>query len=70
MRCTTGPMIWFSLIAFLLIFGAACYYSIDKYIDLRNYPDDSGTATFTTNLDSYTNLKETWLAFGNDLNQT
>ena len=64
MRFTTGIMVWFSFIAFLLVFGGACYYSIDKYLDLRSLPSDSGTVEFTTNLDYYTNLKETWLALG------
>ena len=40
---------------------AVCFW---KYNDVKDLPQNTGTYTFTTNLDYYTNLKETWLALG------
>ncbi|KAK2157275.1 hypothetical protein LSH36_194g05083 [Paralvinella palmiformis] len=64
MRCLAGPVVWLTLLSFLALFTFGCYYSFTKYVALKNDSSYSGVWTFTTNLSSYLNLKETWLAFG------
>lgn len=64
MRWIAGFMVWFTIIAFLAIFSFATYYCFTKYVALKDLPDQNGAFVFTTNLDYYTNLKETWLALG------
>ncbi|XP_070581822.1 choline transporter-like protein 2 isoform X2 [Ptychodera flava] len=64
MRWVAGVMVWFGILAMfaLLVFGQ--YYCYSMYIDLKNVPGSDASFTFTLNLKSYLELRDTWLAFG------
>ena len=51
------------IIGFLLLY-AGTYYSFMKWYGMKDNPDHDGEFIFTTNLDYYANLSNTWLAFG------
>lgn len=64
MRWVAGPMVWITIIAFIALFGFACYYTFTKYLELKDNPDANGNFEFTTNLSYYTQLSTTWLVLG------
>ncbi|ELU15407.1 hypothetical protein CAPTEDRAFT_224558 [Capitella teleta] len=64
MRWLAAPIVWLTLICFVALFGFGTYYSFTKWVEMKDDPDHDGEFIFTTNLDYYTNLADTWLAFG------
>ncbi|ESO92820.1 hypothetical protein LOTGIDRAFT_120296 [Lottia gigantea] len=67
MRWIAGIMVWFSIVAFLGLFGFSTYYSYSKYYELKtqNSTAEIGLSqAFALNFSYYLSLKQTWLAFG------
>ncbi|ELT97196.1 hypothetical protein CAPTEDRAFT_153937 [Capitella teleta] len=64
MRWLAGIIVWFTIFAFVGLFGFATYYTFNKWLTMKDNPDNQGTITFSTSLDYYTNLADTWLALG------
>ncbi|KAK2176536.1 hypothetical protein NP493_657g01053 [Ridgeia piscesae] len=62
MRWIAGLMVWITIFLFVGLFAYGTYYSVTKYLDMKDNPDNQGNVEFTTNLDNYTNLADTWLA--------
>ncbi|XP_077987168.1 choline transporter-like protein 2 isoform X2 [Glandiceps talaboti] len=64
MRWIAGIMVWFGILAMfvLLIFGQ--YYCYSMYVELKDVPGSDASLTFTLNLKTYLELRDTWLAFG------
>ena len=64
-RWIAWPMVWFSILAALVLLGVGIYFCYAKYEELENKGvDDSIEWKFTTNLDSFSNSKKFWLAAG------
>ncbi|XP_021948484.1 choline transporter-like protein 4 isoform X3 [Folsomia candida] len=75
MRCFAGIMVWFSLFGMIGVLGFSCYYSVDKYIELKSVNEtiefrrEANTDVliseeeFNSQLETYLKLKNTWLAF-------
>ena len=57
-------MILLYLVSFLFSSSAATYYSVDKYIELKDDPTANEDIKFVASLDYYKNLSKTWLALG------
>ena len=55
---------WSVMLQCLLLIVTATYYCFDKYFDMKDNPANQGDFQFTTNLDYYWNLANTWLALG------
>lgn len=53
---------WYPIM--LCSYPPATYYCFMKWMNMKDDPDHDGELIFTTNLDYYTNLSDTWLAFG------
>ncbi|XP_071948312.1 choline transporter-like protein 2 [Antedon mediterranea] len=68
MRFIAGPMVLFGIIGLHAVTAWGCYYCWTRYKDLddmQNAAEQSlADIGFTTDLDSYLNLKDTWFAFG------
>ena len=48
----------------LVLHSTATYYTFTKWVSMRDNEDYQGDIIFTTNLDYYANLADTWLALG------
>ncbi|XP_050389089.1 choline transporter-like protein 2 [Patella vulgata] len=67
LRWIVGVVVWFTMIAFLGIFGFGTYYSYRRYYDLKNQnftEEFSVREAFSFDIDYYLSLQKTWLAFG------
>ncbi|CAH1786106.1 unnamed protein product [Owenia fusiformis] len=64
MRWIAGPIVWITIILFIGLFGFGTYYAFSKYVSMKDDPAAQGNYIFTTNLDYYLNMANTWLAFG------
>ncbi|KAK2191800.1 hypothetical protein NP493_45g04048 [Ridgeia piscesae] len=62
MRWIAGVMVWVTLVLFVGIFGFATYYTIDKYLTLKDDSSSNTDVKFVASLDYYKNLSKTWLA--------
>lgn len=60
MRWLAAPMVWFSLIAFVGIFGFGTYYCVDKYLNDDSLVKDKALE-WTTDLNSIKQNRNTWL---------
>ncbi|KAI9562773.1 hypothetical protein GHT06_010227 [Daphnia sinensis] len=67
MRFAAGPMVWLSIIGILALQGVGFWYCFERYSELKDVQGGSNQTlaqmAFTTNLGTYLELKETWLAF-------
>ncbi|XP_063592712.1 choline transporter-like protein 4 [Penaeus indicus] len=64
LRFISAVMIWFSLVAFIGLSGFGAYYTLNKYLTLRNIDNSTMTKAefeFTTELSKYAELETTWL---------
>ncbi|XP_076048718.1 choline transporter-like 2 isoform X2 [Oratosquilla oratoria] len=65
LRFISTVMIWFSIIAFTGLSGFGSYYTLNKYLTLRNQEDKTGMSKmeikFTTEFSRYAELETTWL---------
>lgn len=64
LRFISAVMIWFSLIAFVGLSGFGCYYTLNKYLTLRNVNNATMSMAefeFTTEFSKYGQLETTWL---------
>ncbi|XP_047500842.1 choline transporter-like protein 2 isoform X2 [Penaeus chinensis] len=64
LRFISAIMIWFSLVAFIGLSGFGAYYTLNKYLTLRNIDNSTMTKAefeFTTELSKYAELETTWL---------
>lgn len=67
LRFISGVMIWFSIVAFILLSGFGSYYTLNKYLTLRG--NSNATLTdmtnveqeFSLNFSRYAELETTWL---------
>ncbi|CAG0886862.1 unnamed protein product [Cyprideis torosa] len=60
-------MVWLSILGVLGLLGFATYYSFATYVDLKDEINSNISLSeigFTTNVDTYLALQETWLVFG------
>ena len=58
-------MVWFSILAALVLLIVGIYFCYNKYEELEDKGGDSSIEwKFTSNLDSFTNSKKFWLASG------
>lgn len=67
MRCLAWLIVWVSLVGMVALLGVGCYYCFKTYVDLEDVEGADASYTeigFTTNLDAYLGLQDTWLAFG------
>ncbi|XP_046448873.1 choline transporter-like protein 2 isoform X1 [Daphnia pulex] len=67
MRFAAGFMVWLSILAILALQGFGFWYCFTRYTELKEFPGGNNQTlaqiAFTTNLGTYLELKETWLAF-------
>lgn len=67
MRFVAGPMVWLSIIGILALQGVGFWYCFMRYTELKDLPGANNQTlaqiAFTTNLGTYLELRETWLAF-------
>lgn len=63
MRWVAGLMVWLTTYAVLTLIGYGTYYCYTEYDRLRKQDTTGLTFSFSTNLSSYKDKKETWLAF-------
>ncbi|ROT82456.1 hypothetical protein C7M84_024381 [Penaeus vannamei] len=64
LRFISAVMIWFSLVAFIGLSGFGAYYTLNKYLTLRNIDNSTMTKAefeFTTEFSKYAELETTWL---------
>lgn len=65
LRFISAVMIWFSLIAFVGLSGFGAYYTLNKYLTLRNSVDNSTMSKaefeFQMEISKYAELETTWL---------
>ncbi|XP_071948310.1 choline transporter-like protein 2 isoform X2 [Antedon mediterranea] len=68
MRFIAGPMVLFGIIGLHAVTAWGCYYCWTRYKELEDMQTDAEQSLadigFTTDLNSYLNLKDTWYAFG------
>uniref|UniRef100_A0A646QCM2 Choline transporter-like protein n=1 Tax=Hemiscolopendra marginata TaxID=943146 RepID=A0A646QCM2_9MYRI len=69
MRWIAWIMVWLSIFLFIGLLAVGCWYSFDRYIYLKNHPDEATEPekklSFSKKtLESYKHSKNTWLAFG------
>nr|XP_054770160.1 choline transporter-like protein 2 isoform X2 [Lytechinus pictus] len=66
MRWIAGVMVWASILFLHAVLIVGMYCCFKQYKDLQDVPGsmDSITFEFTTNLDSYLRLQQTWLIIG------
>ncbi|XP_041482153.1 choline transporter-like protein 2 isoform X1 [Lytechinus variegatus] len=66
MRWIAGVMVWASILFLHAVLIVGMYCCFQQYKDLQDVPGsmDSITFEFTTNLDSYLRLQQTWLIIG------
>lgn len=66
MRWVTGILVWVTLLGLIGLLSFGVWYCYDEYNTLKNTPGSDTSIIsvgFTTNLDTYLALSETWLAF-------
>eukprot|EP00794_Sanderia_malayensis_P015816 gene15816-17411_t len=66
MRWVAGVMVWLTTYAVLTLVGYGVYYCYTEYARLAKQDTTGLTFSFTTNLSSYKDKKETWLAFSDN----
>ncbi|XP_057289899.1 choline transporter-like protein 4 isoform X1 [Hydractinia symbiolongicarpus] len=64
MRWVAGLMVWLTTYAVLTIIGYCTYYCYTEYDRLASTDTSDIGFDFVTNLDSYSDKKETWLVLG------
>ncbi|XP_071489163.1 choline transporter-like protein 2 isoform X2 [Diadema antillarum] len=64
MRWIAGVMVWGSILLLHGVLVAGIYQCFRQYQDLANVPGSDAAIQFTTNLDSYLRLQQTWLIIG------
>uniref|UniRef100_A0A4D5RA77 Choline transporter-like protein n=1 Tax=Scolopendra viridis TaxID=118503 RepID=A0A4D5RA77_SCOVI len=69
MRWVAWIMVWLSIFLFVGLLAVGCWYSFDRYIYLKNHPDEAKEPKLElsfkkSTLESYKHSKNTWLAFG------
>ncbi|ESO92821.1 hypothetical protein LOTGIDRAFT_232925 [Lottia gigantea] len=67
LRWIVGVVVWFTMLAFIGLFGFSTYYCYSRYYHLKNLNSTAefGLApAFVGNFEYYLSLKQTWLAFG------
>ena len=68
MRCFAWPIVWSIILGIFIGLGFGIGWSWKNYSDLKNFGDESSTLKitdvgFTTDLNAYLSLQQTWLAF-------
>lgn len=66
MRYVAGVMVWLSIVVILALQCFGLWYCYARYDELSGEPGANQSLTqvaFTTNMESYLALRETWLAF-------
>ncbi|XP_070531870.1 choline transporter-like protein 2 [Ptychodera flava] len=63
MRWIAGIMVWLSILIVFILLALGIYCCYAEYDELRSVDSSNIEFEFTTNLSSYLEMKETWLAF-------
>ena len=59
-----APLLLLTVLTLIGVLSYGIYYSIDKYITLKNSPQQSASFQFSSNFQYYLSLSYTWLAAG------
>ncbi|XP_078685907.1 choline transporter-like protein 2 isoform X1 [Branchiostoma floridae x Branchiostoma belcheri] len=67
MRWIAGVMVWFTIFAVIVLNIFGIYYCYTQYVELENVSGSDLSISevgFTTNISTYTKLRDTWLGIG------